>query len=304
MSSKLTPDLFGVTLKIPSKTFLLGEYGALLGEAALLAATGPSFQVRPLKEARLEGIAPESPAGQLWQKEKLPFGLEVVDPHQGAGGFGASGAQFLGAWFFAKAFKSGVWPKLSEWPELLQDYWDFSGGGRLPPSGADMAAQLAGEITFFHREDGLLTSHKWPFKELSFLLFKTPQKISTHEHVSALEPSQIQELGSCSEAALKALQTQDAGSFLSALQEMEQQLQQRGLVAASTAEWVEALKQESATCAAKGCGALGADVIVVFCNPQNEALLRQKAESLGLRFVASQAGLSPGLEFHTSRSRH
>ena len=58
-----------VTLEIPSKTFLIGEYLALKGTSSLILSSGPGFQVA-VGEGTSDFV-PESPAGQFLQKNNL-----------------------------------------------------------------------------------------------------------------------------------------------------------------------------------------------------------------------------------------
>src|SRR5690606_39000184 len=113
----------------PSKTFLLGDYLSLLGGPALLLNTEPRFQgllesIQPtVKSSAIAdkiqaiepypGIHPQSPAGKFLQRHASDFAdcnLTFFDPHQGAGGFGASSAQFLMVY--------ALWSlKTSRWPD-------------------------------------------------------------------------------------------------------------------------------------------------------------------------------------------
>src|ERR1700729_3734074 len=102
-------------ITIPSKTFLLGDYISLLGGPVLVLNTEPVFQCLLEKSSGDQtiphyfGIHPESTAGKFIQRFANDFAgydLTFFDPHQGAGGFGASSAQFVMVYKLWKYFPS------------------------------------------------------------------------------------------------------------------------------------------------------------------------------------------------------
>lgn len=54
--------------RIPTKTFLLGEYAALADLGAILLTTPPCFELTLTETPGLDGIHPDSPAGRWWQE--------------------------------------------------------------------------------------------------------------------------------------------------------------------------------------------------------------------------------------------
>ena len=54
-------------IKIPSKTFIIGEYLALQGTASMIMTTEPCFEFLPVQDGG-ELFHPESPAGMLSKK--------------------------------------------------------------------------------------------------------------------------------------------------------------------------------------------------------------------------------------------
>src|SRR5262245_22216155 len=99
-------------LSAPGKAFILGEYAVLGGLPAVIAAVPPRFQLRA-GESTGHGFHAESPAGRLLEytsaKGVAIPPLEFGDPLKGAGGFGASTAQFALV-YLALAEKAG-WAK-------------------------------------------------------------------------------------------------------------------------------------------------------------------------------------------------
>ncbi|MGE0633718.1 MAG: hypothetical protein AB7O96_14990, partial [Pseudobdellovibrionaceae bacterium] len=132
-------------LSIPGKTFLVGEYLALSGGAALIVCTEPRFKMKvklkgsEANSSGLVGIHPQSPAGKFYSENQdvfSSFSLEFTDPYEGRGGFGASTAQF------AMLYALNTWKdtillepeRQLDLRELLEDYKKqaWSGEG-LPP---------------------------------------------------------------------------------------------------------------------------------------------------------------------------
>src|SRR4051794_4338735 len=91
-----------LVFSVPGKTFLAGEYLALSGGPSLVFASEPRFELSVTSGAgKAEGIHADSPAGLFIKKNQdyfKNFDLVFHDPYQGKGGFGASTAQFLGAY--------------------------------------------------------------------------------------------------------------------------------------------------------------------------------------------------------------
>jgi mevalonate kinase len=297
-SPTFNDEFFGTTLLLPGKTFLLGEYGALVGEPALLCATTPQFRARAIKEQKLVGIHPDSPAGQLWRKNANSFGVEFDDPYHGVGGFGASGAQYLAVYALAQFRQTGERMALESWSALLESYFESLGPkeGELHPSGADLVSQLAGGICYFDRRRKDVHVHTWPFADLDFALLKTPGKVPTHEHVSVLTSHQVRSLGAAAQMGEEALRERDSEKFVQSVKVMADALQERGFVAETTRELLEKWRQEGVL-AAKGCGALGADVLAVFFRPDHRQGILRRGETLGLQFVAGSSDMSPGLQW-------
>jgi mevalonate kinase len=325
-----------VTWYIPSKTFMLGEYAALYDLPAIILNSSPYFVVEVIgsfdnyskdpscrdsfspsmdSADSSSNIHPASPAGRFLQDKAIS--LKFTDPHQGSGGFGASSAQFVGA-YLAAGYKDTA--------ELLELYYKYAWSGLgLRPSGYDVLAQFAGasmdpahkaredvffsredvffsrEDVFFSREDvfcareeglfareeGLFSreeggnagsdvvflansqttpvKYAWPFADLGFILLPTGAKLKTHEHLQAVsEVKQVSVLGEIVLAAHEALQCKDAKRFIETIRAYYAGLCERNLVSKLTQEKIVQILDIPEVLAAKGCGAMGADVILVF----------------------------------------
>ncbi len=294
----------GLRLSAPGKTFLLGEYVALSGGPALLAATGPRFKLkihfhcdRPSEEF----AHPQSPAGRLLQKygdELKEWDLKFVDPYEGAGGLGASSAQFL-LLYALLTWKNS--PLLQAERELdlkavLAAHRECAWNGEgVPPSGADLVAQIRGGLCYFDKKNGILKSSRWPFDKLGFSLFKTPFKLATHEHLRTLSEVPQEGLAGWVRAAQKAIEEKKPESFVDAVKGFGAELHRQQLVCSETSDLLAQLKSSPLVLAGKGCGALGADVILALHETMHSRDVDLLAQSLNLKRIAGSEDLSDGI---------
>ncbi|MCR9191760.1 MAG: hypothetical protein NXI01_03785 [Gammaproteobacteria bacterium] len=252
---------------IPAKTFLVGEYAALLGQSAIILTTNPSFELRQVKEPGLHGIHPQSPAGRWWTQHPTPsFGLAWHDPYQGLGGLGASSAQFLGvyqAWAESQAITI-------ETESLLKAYQSVTSTAGTPPSGYDVLAQWMRGCVYINRQNHTLKTlstqdhNTWPFTDIGYILIHTQEKLSTHEHLQSLALStSMPHLVELVEHARYAFETQSSQDLIMAVQGYHQALSAQGWVAPHTQQLIQRLNTESQALAIKGCGAMGADVLLL-----------------------------------------
>lgn len=281
------------TWLIPAKTFLVGEYAALHHQGAILLTTTPCFRITLTQKPGLTGIHAESPAGRFWQANSetttTTFGLTFDDPYNGLGGMGASSAQFIGA-YLATTFLKKQKPSLDA---MLQSYWHFSYQGHgLKPSGYDLIAQSMSTFMAIHHQQRQYNPLNWNFQDIGFLLVHTNQKLATHVH---LAQTQIQNdttiLHSLVLEAKKAILLQDSHALIAAVNAYHNSLDAMHLVGHNTLQLLTHLKKQSPILAAKGCGALGADILL--CIVPKDALPAAKSciEALELTCIASHEDL-------------
>jgi mevalonate kinase len=302
--------LINFSLTAPSKTFLLGEYVALHGGPTLILNTFPRFelQVKTIKKQQpviCNGITKESPAGKFLLANAQQFrGYQLFfrDPHQEAGGFGASSAQFLSVWTLKKIIANETFPLSSDIHILLKTYqqlsWKENGEG-LPPSGADVVAQSKGHICYFNRSQNQLKIMSWPFTDINYYLLHTGNKISTHQHLRELSNLDTRELAEIVLCTLKHLEKKHIENFIQAIKQYTNILQDQGLILQETKHILEHLKQRSEVLAAKGCGALGADVILVIVETKNHSVFLEWVRQTKLRLVIYGNNTSAGLKLET-----
>jgi mevalonate kinase len=282
-------------VQIPSKTFLVGEYGVLHGGTALIAATSPVFVLQVQRgEGTAAGLHPESPAGMFLREHRALFGkldVRFVDPYGGRGGFGASGAQFLRVWLLRQHLqdsRDALFEAFGDYKKILAYKQDLS-------SGADILAQAVGGLALVKTAELTARHQRWPFDgDGGFAIFRTGIKVKTHEHLRTLGNIATADLMDPAAAAEKALLAGDWPLFLLAVGEFARGLEVLGLVAPTTAPLLKRLREQSCVATAKGCGSLGADTVVVFFARENEAQVMRLAAELKLEFVAGDRELCAG----------
>jgi mevalonate kinase len=269
-----------VSFNIPGKTFLLGEYVALFGGPSLVAATAPSFVVTFISGSGQHPFHAESPAGRYIARHKdffAKFDITFVDPYQ-TGGFGASTAQFIAVCGFQKKHDDIVLERPFNFknPVLAMDIWnsyrELFVGEATPPSGADLIAQIVGGVTSFRADKREWEKIEWPWTTIGPLLCKTPYKVNTHEHLSVVDKSRIPvaELQNCVELAVAALKKEDFNAFKEQSLKFLVCQEQAGLLAPDAHEAIAKASKTPGVLLARGCGALGADVLAVYGKPQEE----------------------------------
>ena len=278
---------------IPAKTFLLGEYAAIAGAPGIVLATSPCFELTLSNKPGLHGIHPESPAGGWWLKNgQSNIGIQWHDPYQGSGGMGASSAQFLGAYLASKYLQS----KKTTQHEMLEAYFEFAWQGEgLRPSGYDVIAQSQAGCVFIDRQNKIYQNLLWPFQNIGFLLLHTKQKLTTHHHLQTMTlPSNVDQLATIVENGKMAFERIDSQGIVDAVNAYQQHLLHRNLVADHSMHYIETFKKKSGVLAAKGCGAMGADVLLLITRSSEQDALAQSLAGQSWQILASNKDLYMG----------
>ena len=296
---------------VPAKTFLVGEYVALDGGPSILLNTSPRFEL-VLEPANLGGASSSatslfvgsSPAGRYLAKHPDAFEAQEVefhDPFKGKGGLGASSAQFALTAAVHRGWKA-IDPTTFDWPELLAEYRScaWSGVG-TPPSGADVVAQLTGGITFFDGRGAAAGRLTWNFLGLSFTLLRTGSKLPTHEHLKEKTTAPVEALRTLVQETKKAFDTGSEKLLVDTVGAVALVLADAGLTAERTTALLRGMKaKKDLFLAAKGCGAMGADVIVSIHEASKTDDVAEWAEQENLEVCGSLEDLSEGLQVSAS----
>ncbi|RUR11600.1 mevalonate kinase [Legionella sp. km772] len=275
---------------IPAKTFLLGEYAALEGASALLAATSPCFELT-IAQQPTAAIHPESPAGRWWDKQHLNnYALFFKDPYQGCGGLGASSAQFIGA-YLASTYLKQEQPSLKA---MLEAYYECAWNGQgARPSGYDVIAQTQYGCVFVNKDKIQIHSYAWNFNDLSFQLIHTGIKLATHHHLQEINLNiPTDELSAIVDKAKHAFEQNNSLLFIESINAYHHELNRLNLVAHHSLELIEEFRSYPEVLAVKGCGALGADIILIICLKNQVASLKMKLLRLNKKILASEINLT------------
>jgi mevalonate kinase len=255
-------------ISVPSKTFLLGEYIVLQGGPAMLLTTAPRFTLLAVKQLKsqikMQGIHKDSPAGKFVKRYAALFqaySLNFVDEYHGLGGFGASGAQFL----MVAVLKQYLDKQSLNEVLLLKEYQTFAWDGKgCPPSGVDLIAQMHGGICYFYKMKNQIQTFSWPFQDLDYGLIHTGNKLATHEHLKQLAHLNVNDLEKIVIQGKLSMEQQNSQSFLDSILNYTTLLMEKNLMTTQTQMYLKQLTECKGILAKKGCGALGADVIVIF----------------------------------------
>lgn len=274
-------------LSCPSKTFLIGEYAVLDGGHGVVVSTGPRFrvdfkEVAKEEESYVKGLSPQGPPMDFL-KDNLDifshFAMDMHDPHEHKGGFGWSSAQFLFLYMikeWVRQAKPDILPKIDR-AALLEEFLAYSwDGDGWAPSGLDVLSQLEGKILFLQSPrkiiDGKVAPiefseyHQikdWPFEDIQFVLLRTGKKVATHSHLSNLQGIRTSSLGKLAEESGKSLLDKDEEEFIRTINQYKNDLREQDLVDPASWNTQQELMQRPEVLAIKGCGALGADVLLV-----------------------------------------
>ena len=294
----------------PSKTFILGEYLVLSQGSALLANTTPRFYLRvdATKKGTIKGIHPESPAGQWLRQHRIyieEMDLTFRDPHNGLGGFGASSAQYLLAHLVTYILKNQQSVIKNTEIDLsrfqVEQVWrayrqaETVSEEGLRPSGADVVSQSLGGLCNFRSEPFSAQSYKWPYEDYGMYLAHTGQKLPTHEHLRGLKKVDVTELSEIFSRALDMMMVKDPGAFFESVNDYYAELLELGLVSESTQVTVASLMSQPFVSAAKGCGAMGHDVVVAFARTEYKEKVLNIFRELGLRYMACEQDFDIGV---------
>lgn len=267
--------------KFPGKCFLLGEYSVLAGGPAVVVTLPPLFEAE-FQKGRTETnpFSPASPAGRYWEIHKDFFRewkMTFSDPHAGAGGFGASTAEFA-----ALAFARGI---QNPW-SVLELYRSVTRDLPRPPSGVDLVAQTQEGLGIFWIHTGQFQARRLekflPDGETLYLL-RGPSKIPTHEHLAEIAGKDIpSSLMALSKAALN--KERPLGRIFN---EYSEALAAKGWEHPQTSQWLRTLRSWPYVSGAKGCGAMGADVLAVLVQKHGlqDFELKAKAKEMQIAFT-------------------
>jgi mevalonate kinase len=276
---------------IPGKTFLVGEYSVLLGGSALGLATSPFFEFSIVQKDATE-FHPESPAGRLLASRHEKSDVQFFDSYSDLGvygGFGRSTAEFLAAYSpeLLKRKKSAF--------EILQTYKNLHSDQKVKPSGMDLVFQLLGGVTLADQKLNLFQNFDWNFSNLDFLLISSGLKVQTHDHLAQLDPESLTELPDLSNLICGLYAENNEAEFLYQMKQWCELLKAKKIIHDNSLQIRSELESFNPIKLVKPCGALGADVLIVFFDRADRAPVLACLEQKKLKVVSSSSDLASGL---------
>ena len=283
-------------LSAPSKTFLLGEYAVLANHPCLLLSTAPRFCVLVSKQnnqhapCQYENFSTQGPVKALQtdvNAQLQGYRFVFVDPYQGTGGFGASCAQYG---LLYQAY-SQLTQQNTDPLDCLKHYVKHG----LSGSGAALISQFNGGITLFDPAKQQYKALSWPWQHITAVLLKTQQTVPTHVHLDTLPSQSYDALACITRSGLNALEQADDHALITAVREFNHTLIIMGLSCDNTKNLCQQLMNCPFVLATKGCGALGADVILTIVPTDTLELFRTWLQPLPLTYISDTQQLEHGL---------
>ena len=291
-----------IEISCPSKTFILGEYGVLAGGPAVLINTRPRFQCGFRKKSKKSAPDPfffhkKSPASRWAESHKKDFqglSLKWDDPFEGRGGMGFSSAQFNILYGYSLLQQGLSLDQISP-QKLWRVYREMEFEG-WTPSGADVVSQWVGGVCLFQQNPLRIRSLTLPLPSIECLIVRTGQRLNTYEHLRNLQIGNVSVLKSLAHEGLKAMESGEEKDFLRIVNEYGKALARLGFVTNKTLRILKELQRLKEVKAMKGCGAMGAEVVIIFYKKKHEIFLRKKLS--GFEILTDSSQITYGLEIH------
>lgn len=263
-----------------SKTFLAGEYNVLFKGKCIVLVTEPYFTLSVNKgTSKLTGIPSDSPGFKFYNQHIDIFhnlSIEFSDPHKGSGGWGASSAQYA---LLYKLFLHITKQKFIV-DNFLHEYRLLAATSSILPSGADCLSQYENHTIFFDSKKNYYEHINISFPNLDFFIVKTKTKIPTHLHLQTINNLYTVNLENFTNRIFQAIKTKNEDIFCKNIQDFFSELENLNLVIPATSNLVKEILKIQGVKAAKGCGALSADTILVVCNKQHKTEIHQEVFSI------------------------
>jgi mevalonate kinase len=278
----------------PGKVFIAGEYAVLAGGRAILAATEPRFSLSrdPAAGAQLISLHPRSPAGRLLSNLSVHERARVLqcyiaDPLQGAGGFGASTAQFA-------LLVKQLFPSLTV-HDVWRLYRELHEDEPVPPSGADFFVQWEGGLQLWLGEGKGSALRLHPQRDFEIAVIaaghQPGRKVATHDHLPRLEEIHsgrapwMAGLNQAVERTIQWVETPNGQALGAALSQVGQVLRSQGLEIAATTRDLHSLQSVRGVLGAKGAGAMQADALVAIVEREHLSKVPEWCALRSLQFL-------------------
>jgi mevalonate kinase len=278
-----TPNVVEV-FSCGSKTFLIGEYSAIFGGSAILLITDPQFslEIIPNGITQLIGAGKNLPVIKFYHQYREVFeGLSITftNSFRKYGGFGTSSAQFSLLYKLFLRRTNNKFNILDFLEEYRQLYYENRIAHQIQPSGADCLAQYCNHHIYFDSTSNYLEPIECNFSDIGMVIFKTGFKIFTHEHLrnianETIADSAKRQLRQIVSDALDCFKKGSGEMLAHCINEFFSFLNEMGFVDARSLDLAKKIMQIDGVIAAKGCGSMCLDTILVIYRKNHSECLR------------------------------
>ena len=272
-----------IEISCPAKTFILGEYAVLDGGPAIVLNTAPRFACRIQKtsKANLLDLAENSPAGQWVRKNPHDFQntlLEWSNPYKKKGGLGFSSAQFNILYAYSFILREGIINQIKP-QDIWRSYRSLQFEGFLP-SGADVITQWVGGVSVFEQDPLSVETLTSSFPDLHCLVLQTGDHFETYKYLKNFQLSDVSYLKKISQQGVQAIKKRDEIAFIEAINDYRKALQEKNYITTKSRETINKLLKIKAIQACKGCGAMGAETLIVLYKKEDEEEVKKEVSFL------------------------
>ena len=294
------PD--SVEISCPAKTFVIGEYSVLDGGSAIIINTAPRFSCRIYKKKSRKSqsnyqFSPNSPVYKWMHDHQdifTSYDFEWRNPYKDKGGLGFSSAQFNILYAYTQISKGKSLDQVKP-ADLMQSYLNLHFEG-CKPSGADILSQWQGGVCFFEQNPLSLRSIMSALPDLDYLTVHTGHRTLTHEHLKDLKLPDVSDLKNISEESLAFWEQGKSEDFIHGLNTYGEALHTMGFSIPSVQKLVKELKSLPEVKGAKGCGAMTAEVIILFFKKEDRDSLKKKIQHLDI--ISDGSAMTYGTAIH------
>ena len=251
------------THQLYSKIFLIGEYAACQHGRGIVFCFPPVFEMS-------FHTAPNT-NDPIFSKLQLKYpclqslNCHIHSPHR-HGGFGQSSAVFRAVHQHLCDHQIIPTSNLkTDYMWYLQHAWDGNG---LTPSGLDFLSQPFPGCHLIDRDQSQIITTHCLQETFGILICHMKQKVATHTHLKTIDPSfNSQVLDEYTQNAMNALTHRNTSTFLSALEAFQNEIRSHDLEHPQTTAFLSQITPHPLIQHARGCGALGADVVLILTKP-------------------------------------
>lgn len=175
----------------------------------------------------------------------------------------------------------------------------YSGVG-IKPSGADLLAQFMGGVSLVQSDSGQFQNLPWPFEDHTAVFFATNEKVPTHVHLEEVRDISFSGLVKLSSELRVAMREGLAGNFGLGINRYDEEMRRLGLVAPSAEKILDDFNFNEKVIAKKGCGAMGADIVMLFIKKTDLAAVKKTIFQKGYERIFDISDRTGGISFSGS----